>query len=74
MSPERNQGNRVSIAGSEPIPLSGTVREPIGGQHSLGASYPDDVAFRLLADALPQIVWMMQPDGLHTYFNQRWLD
>ena len=64
----------MSIAGSEPIPLSGTVREPIGGQHSLGASYPDDVAFRLLADALPQIVWMMQPDGLHTYFNQRWLD
>ena len=64
----------MSIAGSELIPLSGTVREPAGGQHVLGASLPGDAAFRLLADSLPQIVWMMQHDGLPTHFNQRWLD
>ena len=64
----------MSIAGSELIPLSSTVWEPICDQHSMGASQPGDAAFRLLADALPQIVWMMQPDGLQTYFNQRWLD
>ena len=33
-----------------------------------------DASFRLLTDALPQIVWTMQPDGQCTWFNQRWLD
>ena len=64
----------MSTAGSELIPPSGTVLEPADGKLLSGASLPGDAAFRLLADALPQIVWMMQPDGRHTYFNQRWLD
>ncbi|MEO8016033.1 MAG: PAS domain S-box protein, partial [Polaromonas sp.] len=64
----------MSIAGSELIPPSGTVRAPIGDQPVGRASPPGDAAFHLLADALPQIVWTMQPDGQHTYFNQRWLD
>ncbi|UUZ76497.1 PAS domain S-box protein [Polaromonas sp. P1(28)-13] len=33
-----------------------------------------EAQFRLLTDAMPQIVWMMQADGRYTYFNQRWLD
>lgn len=31
-------------------------------------------AFRLLADLVPQMVWMCQADGLNIYFNQRWVD
>ena len=30
--------------------------------------------FRLLADAMPQIVWTSYADGWHDYFNQRWFD
>ena len=30
--------------------------------------------FRLLAEAMPQIVWITRPDGWNIYFNQRWLD
>ena len=30
--------------------------------------------FRLLADAMPQMVWTARPDGGLDYFNQRWLD
>jgi PAS domain S-box-containing protein len=30
--------------------------------------------FRQLADAMPQIVWMAQPDGHLDYYNQRWYD
>ena len=30
--------------------------------------------FRLLADAMPQIVWITRPDGWNIYFNQQWLD
>jgi PAS domain S-box-containing protein len=30
--------------------------------------------FRLLTEAMPQIVWMTRPDGWHTHFNQKWID
>jgi PAS domain S-box-containing protein len=31
-------------------------------------------AFRVLAESVPQMVWMCTPDGLNVYFNQRWVD
>jgi PAS domain S-box-containing protein len=64
----------VSIAGSETDPLSGTACKPAGDPPLPGACGPGDAAFHLLADALPQIVWTMRPDGRPSYFNQRWLD
>jgi PAS domain S-box-containing protein len=30
--------------------------------------------FHTLADSIPQIVWIGNPDGLVTYFNQQWVD
>ena len=30
--------------------------------------------FRLLAEAMPQIVWTTRADGWNTYFNQQWVD
>jgi PAS domain S-box-containing protein len=30
--------------------------------------------FRLLAEAMPQIVWITRPDGGNIYFNQHWQD
>ncbi|MEP7310538.1 MAG: PAS domain S-box protein [Acidobacteriota bacterium] len=30
--------------------------------------------FRLLAEAMPQIVWITRPDGSNVYFNQYWMD
>jgi PAS domain S-box-containing protein len=30
--------------------------------------------FRQLADAMPQMVWITQPDGTHEYFNDRWYE
>ena len=30
--------------------------------------------FRLLAEAIPEMVWMATPHGDFVYFNQRWLD
>ena len=30
--------------------------------------------FRLLAEAMPQIVWITRADGWNTYFNQKWVD
>ena len=33
-----------------------------------------ETAFRLLAEAVPQLVWMCTPDGLNVYFNHRWVE
>ena len=30
--------------------------------------------FRELAESIPQVVWMVQPDGFPVYFNRRWQD
>jgi len=33
-----------------------------------------DVSARVMADAMPQIVWQARPDGWREYFNQRWYE
>ena len=40
-------------------------------QEALAAS---DKEFRKLAESMPQIVWICQPDGNNIYFNQQWVD
>ncbi len=30
--------------------------------------------FRVLAESMPQIVWITRADGLNIYFNQKWVD
>ncbi len=30
--------------------------------------------FRLLTEAMPQLVWSTQPDGANTFINQRWVE
>lgn len=30
--------------------------------------------FQFLADFIPQLVWITDATGFHTYFNQRWVD
>ena len=40
-----------------------------------GERFPRELdILRQLADALPQIVWITQPDGRHLYYNRRWYD
>ncbi len=33
-----------------------------------------DARFKVLADAMPQMVWSTLPDGFHDYYNARWYD
>ena len=33
-----------------------------------------EAQFRVLADAMPQMVWATQPDGAHDYYNARWYE
>ncbi len=34
----------------------------------------DDIRMRVIAEALPQIVWTARPDGWIDYFNKRWFE
>lgn len=33
-----------------------------------------ETQFRVLADAMPQMVWSTQPNGFHDYYNARWYE
>lgn len=33
-----------------------------------------EARFRVLTDAMPQMVWSARPDGFHDYYNARWYD
>lgn len=33
-----------------------------------------EARFRVLADAMPQMVWSTRPDGYHDYYNARWYE
>ena len=33
-----------------------------------------EAEFRMLAESVPQIVWITRPDGWNIYFNQQWVD
>ena len=38
------------------------------------AADDSDARFRVLADAMPQMVWSTLPDGYHDYYNARWYE
>ena len=46
-----------------------SIEETLATKHVLNDG---EVGFRVLADAMPQIVWSTLPDGFHDYYNQRW--
>ena len=52
-----------------PIPQVPDAALPDSAQAVVG---PEQFVF--LADLIPQLVWITDPTGFHTYFNQRWID
>jgi PAS domain S-box-containing protein len=51
--------------------LAEQVEERMRAQAALAQS---EAAFRTLAESVPQLVWMCNPDGLNVYFNHRWVE
>ena len=43
-------------------------------QRAEQARQESEQAFRTLAESVPQLVWICNPDGLNVYFNRRWVD
>jgi PAS domain S-box-containing protein len=40
----------------------------------IAATPMDDDVFRTLADSIPQLCWMAEPEGYIVWYNRRWLD
>jgi PAS domain S-box-containing protein len=59
-----------------------TIIREMPDQHVAGERLAETVAllreseaeFQVLAESMPQMVWMTRPDGWNTYFNRRWVD
>jgi len=43
-------------------------------ERAQAALHESEAAFRTLAESVPQLVWICNPDGLNVYFNQRWVE
>ena len=43
-------------------------------RRALAAREASERRFRVLADAMPQMVWSTMPDGSHDYYNARWYE
>jgi PAS domain S-box-containing protein len=52
----------------------GVVSDITNRKHAEEAIMRREEEFHSLADAMPQLVWMAEPDGYVRWFNQRWYD
>jgi PAS domain S-box-containing protein len=69
----RGLGEAVRDAQGRPVTLSGTVEDITERKLAADALRASETQFRLLTDAMPQIVCTMRADGWLTWFNQKWL-
>ncbi len=70
----RSRGFQVRDAKNNLIRLTGIVTDITQARLAADALRTSLEEFRTLAEAMPQIVWITQPDGSNVYFNQQWLD
>jgi len=54
--------------------LRGIAQDITARKQAEAARQESETAFHLLADSVPQMVWICTPDGLCVYYNQRWVD
>ena len=57
-----------------PIRATGTCQDISERKRMESALQESEAEFRLLAEAMPQIVWITRADGWNIYFNQQWMD
>lgn len=76
LSPLQRQG-LVTLADGIMARLEGSRDAAVwrGGAEAARRRLSDsEERFRILADAMPQMVWSTLPDGFHDYYNARWYD
>ncbi len=56
------------------VRMVGTVKDITDRHLAVEALRASAAEFRLLAEAMPQMVWITDADGANVYVNQRWID
>ncbi|MEO8335968.1 MAG: PAS domain S-box protein, partial [bacterium] len=70
----RTRGFQVRDAAGKLIRLTGIVTDITESRRGAQALQDSLDEFRMLAEAMPQIVWITRPDGWNVYLNQQWYD
>ncbi|MBD2252924.1 PAS domain S-box protein [Nostoc parmelioides] len=76
----RKDGSRVPILlgaarlSSSPLTWVCFILDLTDRKQAEAALQQSELMFRTLADTMPQMFWITQPNGYHEYFNQRWYD
>ncbi len=68
------RGVRERGSDGNAIRLVGTIQDITERHLALEAVRDSEAEFRLLAEAMPQLVWITDPEGANIYFNQQWVD
>jgi PAS domain S-box-containing protein len=68
----RAKGRAYYDASGNPTRFDGITIDATSLKRAEDELKDSEARFRLLADAMPQIVWVTRPDGYHEYFNRRW--
>jgi PAS domain S-box-containing protein len=58
----------------KPIRMSGIVQDVTERYLAEATLAASEKEFRLLAEVMPQIVWITRADGWNTFFNQQWVE
>jgi PAS domain S-box-containing protein len=70
----RVRGFQPRNASDQLIRHIGIVTDITERRQATDALRTSEAEFRLLAEAMPQIVWITRPDGWNVYFNKQWMD
>ncbi|RYU58429.1 PAS domain S-box protein, partial [Methylolobus aquaticus] len=68
------RGELIRTADGTPLYMVGTAQDITDRVRLQDAISASEQEFRLLAEAMPQIVWVTRPDGWNTYLNRQWVD
>lgn len=69
----RSIGEAVRDEDGRIVRLQGAFQDITERRQAQQALRDSEALFRTLAESMPQMVWMAQPDGSGTYVNQRWV-